>query len=94
VRRLLAAARLRLLGTSLGIERILVSGNAARVTFRTSASPRMAELQKAFRNEQVEVEVKRALPLSIVFRAAGAAGIEDVLVNGLGALQDPRAAAA
>jgi transcription-repair coupling factor (superfamily II helicase) len=94
VRRLLAAARLRLLGTSRGIERILISGEAARVTFRASASVRMADLQKAFRNEQVEVEVKRALPLSIIFRAAGAAGIENVLVNGLGALGDPKAVAA
>jgi transcription-repair coupling factor (superfamily II helicase) len=94
VKRLLAAARLRLLGTGLGVERILISGAAARVTFRASASPRMAELQKAFRNEQVEVEVKRAMPLSIVFRAAGAATIEDILANGLSALGDPRAAAA
>jgi transcription-repair coupling factor (superfamily II helicase) len=94
VRRLLSAARLRLIGSALGVERILVAGDAARVTFSASASPRMAELQKAFRNHQVEVDVKRALPLSIVFRAAGAAPIEDMVAEGLGALADPKAAAA
>ncbi|HSJ26362.1 MAG TPA: transcription-repair coupling factor [Longimicrobiales bacterium] len=86
VRRLLHAARLRLLGTSLGVERILVSGDAARVTFSASTTPRMADLQKAFRAQQVEVEVKRAMPLSIVFRAAGAAPIEDVIGSGLSAM--------
>jgi transcription-repair coupling factor (superfamily II helicase) len=99
VSRLLASARLRLLGTALGIERILVHGEAARVTFRASASPRMADLQKAFREQQVEVEVRRAMPLSIVFRAVGAAPVEDVVAAGLTALAaarapDPAAAAA
>jgi transcription-repair coupling factor (superfamily II helicase) len=83
VNRLLTTTRLRLLGTALGIERILVQGHAARVNFRAGTTPRMADLQKAFRKQQVEVEVKRAMPLSIVFRAAGAAAIEDVLVAGL-----------
>jgi transcription-repair coupling factor (superfamily II helicase) len=93
VTRLLVAARLRLLGTALGVERILIQGGAARVTFRSASSPRMADLQKAFREQQVEVEIKRAMPLSIVFRAAGAAAIEDMLASGLAGLDTARAAA-
>jgi transcription-repair coupling factor (superfamily II helicase) len=94
VARLLIATRLRLLGTTLGVERILVQAGAARVTFRASASPRMADLVNAFRDQQVEVEVKRAMPLSIVFRPAGAAAIEDALAAGLSALGEPRQGAA
>jgi transcription-repair coupling factor (superfamily II helicase) len=83
VQRLLHAARLRLLGASLGVERILIHGDDARVTFRSTASPRLTDLQKAFRQHQVEVEVKRPLPLSIVFRRAGAASIDQILADGL-----------
>jgi transcription-repair coupling factor (superfamily II helicase) len=94
VNRLLSAARLRLLGTALGVERIVVQAGAARVTFRPSSSPRMAELQTAFRDQQVEVEIKRAMPLSIVFRAAGATTIEDMLAAGLAGLATTRQGAA
>ncbi|CAN5749368.1 transcription-repair coupling factor [soil metagenome] len=89
VERMLMAARLRLLGATLGIERILVHGDAARVTFRVSASPRMTDLQKAFRHQQVEVEVKRPLPLSIVFRRAGVLDVEQILAAGLEQLREP-----
>jgi transcription-repair coupling factor (superfamily II helicase) len=83
VTRLLTAARLRLTGTSLGVERILVQGDAARVTFAASASPRMTDLQKAFRNHQVEVEIRRPIPLSIIFRRAGAVPVEQMVAEGL-----------
>jgi transcription-repair coupling factor (superfamily II helicase) len=93
VQRLLAATRLRLLGALLGIERIIVSGNAARITFRTTAAPRMADLQNAFRQQQVTVDVRRAMPLSIVLHAIGATPIEDVVAEGLSQLDVTRAAA-
>jgi transcription-repair coupling factor (superfamily II helicase) len=86
VARLLTVTRLRLLGTATGVDRILVQGDAARVTFRPSTSPRMTDLQKAFAQHQVEVEVKRPMPLSIVFRRAGAAPIEQIVGDGLEAL--------
>ena len=82
VERLLDAARLRLLGTALGIDRIVIQGDSARVTFGAT-SPRMTDLQKAFRNQQVEVEIRRPSPLSIVFRRAGAVPIEAVVADGL-----------
>jgi transcription-repair coupling factor (superfamily II helicase) len=90
VTRLLTAAQLRLIGTSLGIDRILVQGDAARVTFAPSATIRMTDLQKAFRAQQVEVEVRRPAPLSIIFRRAGAAAIDEILVVGLTALTTVR----
>jgi transcription-repair coupling factor (superfamily II helicase) len=88
VSRLLMAARLRLLGSSLGVERITVQGDAARVTFRASASPRMTDLQKAFRQHQVEVEVRRPMPLSIIFRKAGAVPVEQMVAEGLEKLEE------
>ncbi|HEX6308608.1 MAG TPA: transcription-repair coupling factor [Longimicrobiales bacterium] len=82
VERLLSATRLRLTGTALGIERIVVQADAARVTFG-AGSPRMTDLQKAFREQQVEVEVRRPSPLSIVFRRAGAVPVDRMLADGL-----------
>ena len=90
VSRLLMTARLRLLGTALGVERILVQTDAARVSFRDGASPRMIDLQKAFRDHQVEVEIRRPVPLSIVFRRAGAAAIDQILAGGLETLAADR----
>jgi transcription-repair coupling factor (superfamily II helicase) len=93
VERLLMAARLRLAGSAARVDRIHVQGDAARISFGASASPRMADLQKALRSHQVEVEVRRALPLSIVLRKAGAVPIEKVVAEGLEALAGSRATA-
>jgi transcription-repair coupling factor (superfamily II helicase) len=83
VERLLSAARLRLIGTAGGVDRIVVQGDAARVTFAAAASPRMTKLQKAFRDQQVDVEVRRPSPLSIIFRRAGAVPVDQMVAVGL-----------
>jgi transcription-repair coupling factor (superfamily II helicase) len=88
VERLLSAARLRLIGTAIGVERVVVQGDAARVTFATAASPRMTALQKAFRDQQIEVEVRRPNPLSIIFRRAGAVPVDEMVAVGLERLSD------
>ena len=72
VGRLLDAATLRLLGARLGVERVLIRGNEARVNFRAQVEPRLTALQGAFRDRQLEVEVRRAAPLSLVLRRFGA----------------------
>lgn len=72
VERLLASAALRLLGAELGVERILIRGDEARLNFREGVVPRLAALQGAFHDQQLEVEVKRAMPLSLVLRRYGA----------------------
>ncbi|HSJ15465.1 MAG TPA: transcription-repair coupling factor [Longimicrobiales bacterium] len=94
VEHLFLAARLRLLGTALGIERILIQGDAARVTFGAGTSPRLAVLQNALRDQQVDVEVRRPVPLSLVLRRHGAADIGAVLAAALEILAAERARAA
>ena len=94
VQRLLAAAEFRLLGTQLGVERITLQENSARVTFREGVVPKLAALQGVFRNEQVEFEVKRAMPLSFVIRKRGARSLTDILSDALEALLNRQKAAA
>jgi transcription-repair coupling factor (superfamily II helicase) len=94
VDRLLAAALLRLLGTQLGVERIILQDHSARVTFRPGVVPRLSSLQGAFRDQQVETEVRRTAPLSMVIRRRGARGLTDILSDALEALASERAAAA
>ena len=81
--RLLTASRLRLLGSELGVERILVRGETARVTFAPDVTPRLTALQHAFHDQQVEVEVRRASPLSLVLRRGGARAIADTVAEAL-----------
>lgn len=94
VERLVAAARLRLAGTELGVERLHVQGDSARVTFRSGVIPRIAALQRAFHDNQVDVEVRRSMPLSIVLRRRGARSITDTLLTAFDALAADRAQAA
>ena len=91
---MLAAASLRLLGAELGVERILVRGDEARVNFREGVTPRMAVLQSAFHDRQLDVEVRRAMPLSLLLRRYGAEPILDTLVGALELLAVGRARAA
>jgi transcription-repair coupling factor (superfamily II helicase) len=83
VQRLFTAARLRLLGSALGVERILVQPDSARVSFAPDVNPRLASLQDLFREQQVEVEVRRAAPLSLVLRRRGARSIADTVTAAL-----------
>ncbi|HUH11839.1 MAG TPA: TRCF domain-containing protein, partial [Longimicrobiales bacterium] len=94
VHRLLVATRLRILGQALGVERVLVRGDDARLTFRAGAVPRMSALQNAFRDRQIEVEVRRAMPLSLVLRRYGTEPLTDTLGGALALLaqEQPRAA--
>jgi transcription-repair coupling factor (superfamily II helicase) len=94
VERLFLGARLRLVGTQLGVERILIQGDAARVTFGAASSPRLAALQPAFRDLQVQVEVRRTQPLSIVLKRQGAQPIGDTVAAALEILARSRARAA
>lgn len=94
VERMIAAASLRLLGTKLGIERITIQRHAARVSFRSGVFARLAALQTAFRDRQVEIEVRRSAPLSFILRLKGEASITDTLCTALEALLLERAKAA
>jgi len=91
---LLQTASLRLLGSELGIERILVRPWDVRVNFRQGVVPRMALLQKAFADRQFEVEVRRTLPLSLALTRRGTEPIACSLVAVLEALAAERSLAA
>jgi transcription-repair coupling factor (superfamily II helicase) len=94
VDRLFAAARLRALGAELGIERIGVTGNDARVSFRAGVSPRLAALQAPLRDQQVGLEVRRVDPFSFVLRSYGAHPIIGTVDAALAALRADRQRAA
>ena len=68
---LLDATVLRLLGRNLGVERIMLRGREGRISFRPGVVPPLARLDSPFRDRQVEVEVKRVDPLSLLLRQAG-----------------------
>jgi transcription-repair coupling factor (superfamily II helicase) len=93
VERLLDQVTLRLLGRSLGIERIMVRDRTARITFRPGVVPRLAILERPLRDRQVEVAVKRMAPLSLELRQVGAMPLTGTLVKALAALLESRAAA-
>jgi len=94
VERLLDAHVLRLLGRRLGIERIFVKEREARMTFRAAANPKMTALEAPFRDRQVQVEVRRMLPLSLALRQAGTEPLTRTLIRALDALAVKRAHAA
>jgi transcription-repair coupling factor (superfamily II helicase) len=83
VQRLLDSARLRLLGQMLGVERIHVAPDTARLTFRRDVVPRLTALQTAMHGSQVEVEVRRMEPLSLVLHRLGATTLASAVAEAL-----------
>lgn len=94
VDRLLDAHLLRILGRELGLERIYAKGREGRITFRASANPRMSALEGLFRDRQVQVEVKRMIPLSLSLHHAGTEALTKTLIRALEAMVTERARAA
>jgi transcription-repair coupling factor (superfamily II helicase) len=94
VETLLDAAILRVLGRSLGVDRILVREDSARVTFRKGVVPRMAVLEGPLRQRQTEVEIRRIEPLSIVLHQVGMEPVLETLTVALEALRSAHSAAA
>ncbi|MDX1394639.1 MAG: transcription-repair coupling factor, partial [Gemmatimonadota bacterium] len=70
--RLLDAAELRILGSAVEASWIRASDDRARLTFESTATPQMGLLGNAFSDRQLDVEVRRLEPLSLVLRRAGA----------------------
>jgi len=69
---LLDGSTLRLLARGLGVDRIMLKGREGRVSFLQGVVPALAQLDKPFQDRQVEVEVKRLDPLSLVLSQVGA----------------------
>ncbi len=86
VTRLLEAARLRLLGQTLGVDRINVRKDRARLSFRKDVVPRLTALQSAMHGSQIEVEVKRTDPLSLILHRLGTGDLAGSVAEALGIL--------
>jgi transcription-repair coupling factor (superfamily II helicase) len=82
-RRLLDAARLRLLGQTLGLERISIGTASARLGFRSDVVPRLTALQTAMHGSLVEVEVRRMAPLSLVLHRLGTGTLAGAVAEAL-----------
>jgi len=88
--RLLAATRLKLLGSVLDVEWIQVAEDQVRINFREDAVPRLTVLRDAFADRQLEVEVRRPNPLSLVLHRAGVEPLLPTLTDALAMLAGPR----
>ena len=92
-RRLLDQSLLGIAGRSAGATRILVRENRARVSFDAGVLPRVSALEKALKGERVAVEVRRAMPLSIVLECYDPERLAEVVVRAMDALggrREPR----
>ena len=91
-RRLLDKALLGLAGRDAGVDRILVRGCSARVSFRPDVVPRMSALEDALEGEGVSIEVRRIQPLSLVLDCGNEqrmAGVAARAMDALGGQVDP-----
>jgi transcription-repair coupling factor (superfamily II helicase) len=93
VERLLAGAALRVLGRAVGVEKILVRGRSARLSFREEVVPKMAALEAPLRKQRTSIEVRRVRPLSVRFEQQGSEPIMETLTVALAALRTAGAAA-
>jgi transcription-repair coupling factor (superfamily II helicase) len=83
VETLLSQQALRLLGAELHLERVLVRPWDVRLNFRHGVVPRMAVLQKVLSARQLDVEVRRPVPLSLTLTRHGTEPMLPTLVAAL-----------
>lgn len=83
VRRLLVAARLKLLGGKIQLEWMRITDRTARLNFAPHATPRLRRLSDAFADRQIMVDVRRTQPLSLVLSQAGVEPLLPTLVEAL-----------
>lgn len=91
VESLLTVAHLRLVGARIGAQRISVQERDGRIGFRPGVIPRLASLRDESAHGQLEVEVRRLQPLSLVIRARGSEPLLPLLLPALERLaaEDP-----
>jgi transcription-repair coupling factor (superfamily II helicase) len=86
---LLDSTVLRMTGRDLGVERIFLRGQEGRVTFRRGVVPPLTRLSEPLQDHQVEVEVRRMDPLSLLLRQVGVEPLASTLRDAFTALSDP-----
>ena len=87
VKRLLDAAEIRILGKLLGLERVIVREDWARLSFREGVVPKIANLEGPLRKIQVSMDVLRVHPLSIKLTREGFESMIEAVVVILSALR-------
>jgi len=92
--RLLDAATVRIFGRSLGLERAIVRGGTARLSFREGVVPRMSVLEGPLQQRQAIMDVVRVHPLSVKLEAEGVAPLLETVLVALSALHSAREVAA
>lgn len=92
--RMLDATLLRVLGRTLGVERILVREGSARITFREGVVPKLTVLEGPLRKRQAHAEVLRMSPLSVQLERVGSEPIMETVTIALETLRSARSAAA
>jgi transcription-repair coupling factor (superfamily II helicase) len=80
---LLHLSHLRVLGTRLGLQHLLVRGEEARVSFRAGTAPRLAGLKAALDDVQLAAEVRRTVPLALRLSRLGGEPLIPALVRAL-----------
>jgi len=92
--RLLDAATVRILGKTLGVERVIVRDRSARVTFREGVVPKMSVLEGPLKQRQAFMDVMRVHPLSVQLGQDGLDPIVETVMVALSALNSARSVAA
>lgn len=85
-RRLLDKSSLAIAGQEAGVSRIMLRSNRARVNFRAGIVPRMSALEGALKGEEVNVEVRRVSPLSVVLECSDPGRLASVIARAVDAL--------
>jgi transcription-repair coupling factor (superfamily II helicase) len=81
--RLLIVSELRILGTELGLQSILVRGDEARLKFRKEATPKLLRLTAALDEVQFAADVRHTVPLALKLRRLGGLAMAPGLVRAL-----------
>lgn len=94
VSRLLDVAAIRTLGKLLGLERVILREDWARLSFREGVVPKMATLEGPLRERQATMDILRVHPLSVKLTHEGFESMIETVVLTLSSLSSSRGAAA
>ncbi len=84
--RLVQKTLLAIAGQRAGVDGILVRGGRARVNFLPGVTVRMSRLEDALTGHPVEIDVRRAWPLSLVLECTGRERLVSMVVRAVEAL--------
>ncbi|HWP38825.1 MAG TPA: transcription-repair coupling factor [Gemmatimonadales bacterium] len=82
---LLVVSDLRVLGSRLGVQTVVIRGDEARLSFREEAAPRLAGLTAALDEVQFAADIRRVRPLVLHLTRVGGLATGPALVRALAA---------